>query len=1266
MIKAIDTLRDSRAIRAMFALVLTFGLCVPVSLFGAKQAYAAGDVYLDSPGTSIPYGGYETTYMWAEGAPAYCGQPALATPASGNYIKESIDPDAGKPGNDHEVNEIYADLYFGWGGPGFDASLYPSIWYDGSPMTAENYWAVTHIILSDSFACDANSALAGTDGAFQSWCKANILSFYGGESSTQWKMFERMWQVPQDFKNACFMLRTGSDSQIVLGFSAGGWIDLDKDSANTSITNGNSCYDLTGAQYGIFSDGGCTNRVATLTCDGNGYAKSGYLSKGTYYVKEVTAGKGYALDKTTYTVSVGNGSTTRVNGSKVFDQPQNDPVGILLGKYDGQKKYVGENNLPQGAATLAGAEFTVTYYDGQYQTAQEAQASGAPIRTWVLKTDNDGYCDLVDTYVVAGDTLYRDSSGNPTVPLGTLLIQETKAPDGYLLNNEIFVRNITSNQVNTETVNTFNMPEVPDQVKRGDLEFVKVVGATNTRLANIPFKLTSETTGESHILVTDENGYASTAAKWNAHTNKTNFNDTATEETYDSEAGIWFADSEQTESPIAADNSLGALPYDTYTLEELPCEANKDYTLVKQEHIVIKRNDNVVDLKMLSDMAPYISTSAKDDMDGDKLVAADPDTVIADTVEYTGLEQGKTYTMVASLMDKTTGQMIGNATGKTIFTVSHSHSGNVEVKIPVNTLEYAGHELVVYEELFDADNKVIADHKEIDSTEQNIRVLSPELGTNATDKVDGDKLVVTAPTSNVVDTVSYKNLVPGKEYTVSGKLMVKGVDDNGNVTEEALVVGGNPVTATAKFTPTEKDGEVSLTFTFPTLDLEGKTLVAFEEVTKDGVTIAVHADINDEAQTVEVVSSELATTATDTLDSDKLLVADPDSSFTDVISYHNLIQGQDYTFCGLIMNKTTHLPVVFGDKSEVTTDEVQAFMDDLCDALGIERIQGQKDPLADLDIDNNTKNQINNFVNQLVSGSQQNSNDNAGADTTTEDTTNTSTTQIDKVVTDPAKVIDYEKLSEVLQKHSKVVSHLGLVTKGVTPTAASGSVTMTFDNLDTKDLANTDTVVFELALSNDRIAASHADFTDEGQSVQIIPTSIGTKATDKTDGDQTILRSTDTVVVDTVSYTNVIPGKEYVVKGKLVDKKTGKTLLVNDKEVVASTTFTPNTPAGTVDLEFSFDSTGLKANDQLVAFEEMYKDDLLVATHADINDEAQTVTVGEVPGAYELDKTGDQILPWVIGIGIAVLVAGGLIAYVIHNRKKAALETEAQKEADSE
>ena len=168
-----------------------------------------------------------------------------------------------------------------------------------------------------------------------------------------------------------------------------GKISIHKQSANPGCTDGNDLYSLAGAEYGIYSDPGCTQWVATMVTDAAGNATSGDIKTGTYYVKEGKASEGFQVDPTVYTVNVPQNATVAVNNGVVYETPINDPAGILVGKYDGDKSY-NANNLPQGSASLEGAEFTVRYYDGFYDTEQQAEASGAPTRTWVYRTNKNG------------------------------------------------------------------------------------------------------------------------------------------------------------------------------------------------------------------------------------------------------------------------------------------------------------------------------------------------------------------------------------------------------------------------------------------------------------------------------------------------------------------------------------------------------------------------------------------------------------------------------------------------------------------------------------------------------------------------------------------------------------------------------------------------------------------------------------------------------------------------------------------------------------
>lgn len=287
-----------------------------------------------------------------------------------------------------------------------------------------------------------------------------------------------------------------------------GSLELIKSSANQTITNGNSCYSLKGAVYGLYQNG---IEIARKTTDVNGYAKFENVTAGNYDLKEITPPKGYALDKRTYPVTINSSQTTRVD---VKDYPQSDPVSILLGKVDKDTT----QNMPQGSASLEGAEFTIKYYAVQ-SDKDPAETGKKPVRTWIMKTDENGKCRLDEKYKVSGDEFWKNPFGVATLPLGTITIQETKAPKGYLLNEEIFVRQITSKGT-AESVETYNMPTIEEEVIRGDIQLVKY-GETNDEpgdsgadikkpLKDIKFHLTSKTTGDVYTIITDEQGVATT------------------------------------------------------------------------------------------------------------------------------------------------------------------------------------------------------------------------------------------------------------------------------------------------------------------------------------------------------------------------------------------------------------------------------------------------------------------------------------------------------------------------------------------------------------------------------------------------------------------------------------------------------------------------------------------------------------------------------------------------------------------------------------
>lgn len=306
----------------------------------------------------------------------------------------------------------------------------------------------------------------------------------------------------------------GTVFELAFKVQSKGKLCIKKTSANPAITDNNPCYSLQGAEYGVYkteADAKANkNKVNTLTI-GKYDSSEKYkdwsneieLDAGTYYLKETKNPKGYALNNSVVSVVVKANESSWIGSNGEFkDYPQSDPVRVVLGKVDKETN----KNKPQGSASLANAEFTVKYYKGLYDS-DPAKSGQTPARSWVLKTDSDGYCDLSDGYKVSGDDFYLTSKGDTTLPIGTITIQETKAPTGYFINNEVFVRKITTSG-SVEGVDTYNQPEVLEKVIKFDIK--KVQAGTSTPVSGAVFRHTLpdgstkdlETNGSGEITIT--------------------------------------------------------------------------------------------------------------------------------------------------------------------------------------------------------------------------------------------------------------------------------------------------------------------------------------------------------------------------------------------------------------------------------------------------------------------------------------------------------------------------------------------------------------------------------------------------------------------------------------------------------------------------------------------------------------------------------------------------------------------------------------------
>ncbi|MFR0748967.1 MAG: SrtB-anchored collagen-binding adhesin [Hungatella sp.] len=447
-------------------------------------------------------------------------------------------------------------------------------------------------------------------------------------------------------------------------------------------------------------------------------------------------------------------------------------------------------------------------------------------------------------------TIYTDIEGIAStsaglLPYGKFRLSEQKPPEGYLTEGAKEIDfEITENGKIVDL--TDEAHSIYNQIKRGDIEGVKIGAGSHKRLADVPFRITSKTTGESHIVVTDDNGQFSTASNWASHKHNTNAGKT-------SEDGVWFGTSEP-------DDSKGALLYDTYIIEELRCESNKGFKLIPPFEIVISRNKVVVDLGTLTDAYEKeitIHTTATS-KDGEKTILAGKDVTIIDTVKLDGLIKGTKYQLKGwqMLKEENAELIINNKRVENDYTfVADDEAMKVEIAYTFNASALGGKSLVTFEELYDLSNPEepvkVAEHKDIDDDGQTVLITERiiKIHTIATDK-DGKKEIEAGKDVTIVDTVKLEGLEVGTKYQLVGWQMLK--DENAE-----LIINDKRVENDYIFTADSETMEAKIEFTFDASSLGGKQLVTFEELydlsnPDEPIKVTEHKDIEDDGQTVTI------------------------------------------------------------------------------------------------------------------------------------------------------------------------------------------------------------------------------------------------------------------------------------------------------------------------------------------------------------------------------------------------------------------------------
>ena len=409
-----------------------------------------------------------------DGNTAYCVNPLQPIPGNGNYTPTQLNNDS-----------LMKVLYYGYGGIGFNNTIKAKMdsYHNNQNINVTGkdlYYGLTRRCAAKAYGSNYKFSY------YADWNNA-IDNFYAYVQALPKPSGCKVYIINQNNTTQAIAYLV-EDEKIIL--------QLQKQSSNTSISNNNACYSLAGAVYGIFTDAACTKKVGEITTNASGfaaYSKSVYI--GTYYAKEITAPKGFALSREVLTFKKTNGtdSATGLNVYKAtaLENPKNDPVNIVLRKESKNGK------------ALAGAEFTINYYD-----TLDNVTGKTPKAHWVVKTDADGYAGLDQAYLVEGSAFYQTGSGNPCIPIGTVTIQETKAPAGYVIDNELHIFKITDegSATDTEYVETFNMPTLKNDPFTVSLdkkdESGKLLAGAQVQLLDSSKKVVAEwtTTTEPYVL----------------------------------------------------------------------------------------------------------------------------------------------------------------------------------------------------------------------------------------------------------------------------------------------------------------------------------------------------------------------------------------------------------------------------------------------------------------------------------------------------------------------------------------------------------------------------------------------------------------------------------------------------------------------------------------------------------------------------------------------------------------------------------------------
>ena len=943
-----------------------------------------------------------------------------------------------------------------------------------------------------------------------------------------------------------------------------GSVRFHKESAMPSISDGNSCYSLAGAEISVYSDSGCTDLLDTLTTGEDGY--TGYYSTTfregesvTLYFKETKAPKGFLINDEVRSITLDSEDSYT---ETITDMPGNDPISLVLSKRTA-------DGHGSGNTRLEGAEYTVKYYDALSDT-DPAQSGSTAKYTWVFKTDENGRIRLRPDYLLSGsDGLIANSNGTSYVlPLGTVTIQETRAPEGYLLNDTVYVAQTILDSSNN-TVRTTNLPTddkaAQETPYEGTISIQKFLGSSNAVKASEPdaeFQIYLKSAGSydaspedsRQTITTDANGYAITKR----------------------------------------------LPYGTYTIHQT--KGNNKYYFIDDIDVTI--SDNNANYHKILENTPiefYL-----------KMVKKDADT--GNTVNVAGAtfelydENGAkvSFKTMTSGGVQTFDSFTTNENG-CVYTLEKLLKGNytlVETKAPEGyVLDSTPVSFTVSENTYTEDGGT-----EIVVVEKADKAVTGQLTVTKVGEVLDKWDATTADSDNHF--VYKKANIQGASFTLTAKEDIKTADNNGYAYRAGDVVAefttgadGSSVIDNlplGSYVLTETKAPAGFVIDTDPVDVTFTYAGQTVDIVKDSKTV------EDERQKIAVDANKTdAATMNPLLNTVFALYADEDivnHDGTVIIKKGAMIERQTTNALGKAVF-VSDLPLGHYIVKEIDspTGYGNRFESKTIDAAY--KSQTTKVQTFSYFFEDDHTEIVRTQATDTATGTHQ------GALSADNKYVVYDHVECDNLFPGKTYTLKGALTDKDTGKTLKDING-NYVTDSVTfkATGVKQTVTVTFSF--EAELAGKTLVAYENMFQDGKMIYTHADIDDTEQTVYY--PEIHTTATDKASQTHTGTVDEQTTVIDKVDYKNLIPGSTYEVSGVLMNQETGAALLDKDgKEITAKTTFKAEKASGSVELEFTFDST-LLIGKSVVAFEDLYNENIKVAFHTDIRDEGQTVHYPEI------------------------------------------------------